>query len=109
MISLDGILKSKVRVFRGEDSITKVYQERNASGDKLIREISTDTIFPGIENKWWDNQIEIRKNNKSFLHQLVDVADSSTIYHRTNKKQFKEVRQTPDDFSSSLLKPPCVA
>lgn len=98
-ISLDGILKSKVRVFRGEDSITKVYQERNISGDKLIREISTDTIFPGIENKWWDAQIEIRKNNKSYLHQLVDVADSSTNYHRTNKKQFKEVRQVPDDFN----------
>jgi len=98
MLSLEGVLKSKVRVFRGEDSITKVYQKRNVSGEKLIREIGTDTVFPGIEHEWWDRQIETRKRNNSFLHQMVDNADSSVIYHRTNKKQFKEVRLVPDDF-----------
>lgn len=99
MISLEGVLKSKVRVFRGEESITKLYSERNNSGDPVIREISSDTVFPMISNEWWDHQIEVRKNHHSFLQQLVDVADKSLAYHRTNKEQFKEVRQVPEDFS----------
>lgn len=97
-INLEGILKSKVKVFKNEDSILKVYQERNASGDKVIREISSNTVFPEIKDLWWDEQIETRKKSGSFLQQLVDISDDSKHYHRTSKDLFKEVRQVPDDF-----------
>jgi len=100
ILSLEQVLKSKVRVFRGEDSIKKVYQEKNRSGDPVLREISNNLVFPcnELNENFWFNEIAVRKANKSFLHQLVDKSDDSEMFHRTNKEQFKEVRVFPSDF-----------
>jgi sugar-specific transcriptional regulator TrmB len=101
MLSMEQVLKSKVKVYRGEDSITKIYQEKNRSGDALLREISNDLVFPNIPDGFWDTEIAVRITNKSFLHQLVDHSDDSEKYHRTSVKQFKEVRVIPNDFVMS--------
>lgn len=100
MLSLEQVLKSKVRVFRGEDSIKIVYQEKNRSGDPILREISNNLVFPcnSLNAAFWNKEIAVRKTNKSFLHQLVDKSDDAVDFHRTSKSQFKEVRVFPDDF-----------
>jgi len=101
LLSMEQVLKSKVKVYRGDDSITKVYQEKNRSGDAILREISNDMVFPNIPDGFWDKEIAMRIANKSFLHQLVDHSDASVKYHRTSVKQFKEVRVIPNDFIMS--------
>ncbi len=103
MLTLEQVLKSKVRVFRGDDSIIKVYQEKNRSGDPVLREISNNLVFPcnELNEEFWNKEIAVRKKNKSFLHQLVDKSDDSEMFHRTSKSQFKEVRMYPDDFVMS--------
>lgn len=100
LLSLDHILKSKVRVFRGEDSVKQVYQEKNRSGDPILREISNNLVFPcnSLNARFWNKEIAVRKANKSFLHQLIDKSDDSEMFHRTSKEQFKEVRVFPSDF-----------
>lgn len=98
MLSLEQVLKSKVRVFRGEDSIKNVYWEKNRSGDPILREISNNLVFPRLSDSFWNTEIKTRIKNGSFLHQLVDKSDDSLKFHRTSKPQFKEVRVFPDDF-----------
>lgn len=98
-ISEQQLLHSKVRVYRGEDSIVKVYREKNRSRDPIVREIANDLLFPNIPKAFWEKEIQVRKTSGSFLHMLVDKGDQSLDFHRTNELQFKEVRVIPSDFT----------
>lgn len=96
-MSNDSFLKSKVKVYRGEDSIMQIYTDRNTTTVPIVREISNNEVFPLIPDDFFDMQIEIRKENNIFLKQLVDVTDDDIKYHRTKRDLFKEVRKIPSD------------
>jgi predicted transcriptional regulator len=103
----DALLKSKMTLLKGEDAVKAIYDIRHENPNTLIREITTERVFNkmGIDRKaswdthaYWDKIIAQRKKAGCFLHQIVENEDSSIIYHRTNKEQFKEVRVVPEDF-----------
>ena len=106
-IEKEELLKSKMTLLEGEIAVKAIYDIRHENPNTLIREITTDRVFNqmGIDrkaewdtHKYWDAIIKQRKKAGCFLHQLVESDDSSIIYHRTNKEQFKEVRKVPEDF-----------
>lgn len=97
-VSFDSLLKSKVKIYKGEDAIAKIYEDRLSSTEPILRELSTDLVFPGLSKRFWNSMIRKRKKSELFLQQLVDSKDQSVDFHRTNKDQFKEVRVVPSDF-----------
>ncbi len=100
-------LRSKMTLLEGQDAVKEIYDMRHEKANTLIREITSDNVFSGVglngkaswdNSEYWDKIINQRKNSGCYLHQLVDISDQSTHYHRTNKEQFKEVRRVPSDF-----------
>ncbi len=98
-INASNLINLKFKVLTTEGAIKKLYTERNVSEERLIREISSARVFPGISDRWWHNQIMIRRKNKSFLHQIIDRSNEDAVFLRTNKAQYKEVRRPPSDLT----------
>ncbi len=95
------INRSHVKVYQGENAVKRIYDERLLSHPPLIREVmsnaATGDLIPQ-DDEYWNEHIKQRIEQGTYLHMLIDEADSDMTFHRTSKEQYKEVRILPEDF-----------